>query len=84
MDLGLKNNVLCPGKIMTDRFLGGAARAGLCPDEDARRAPVDVPLRRIAMPEEFANVAVFLASECALYVPGAPLQIDGGLVRANA
>lgn len=85
-DLGRDNitiNVLCPGKIMTDRFLGGAARAGLPPDEYARRAAVDVPLRRIGTPEEFASVAVFLASERASYVTGAALQIDGGLVRAN-
>ena len=31
--------------------------------------------------EEFANVAVFLASERASYVTGVSLQIDGGLVR---
>jgi 3-oxoacyl-[acyl-carrier protein] reductase len=85
-DLGRDNitvNVLCPGKIMTDRFLGGAARAGLPADEYARRAAVDVPLRRIGTPEEFANVAVFLASERASYVTGAAWQVDGGLVRAN-
>jgi 3-oxoacyl-[acyl-carrier protein] reductase len=85
-DLGRDNitiNVLCPGKILTDRFLSGAPRAGLPPDEYARRAASDVPLRRIGTPEEFANVAVFLASERASYVTGVALQVDGGVVRGN-
>jgi 3-oxoacyl-[acyl-carrier protein] reductase len=80
---GITINVLCPGKIMTDRFLGGVARSGLSAEEYVRRAAVDVPLRRIGTPEEFASVAVFLASERASYVTGTALQIDGGLVRAN-
>ena len=83
MDLGLENNVPCPGKIVTDRFLEGPARAGLPPNDYPRRAAVAGPRRRIGTPEEFANVAVFLASECASYVTGAALQIDGGLVRAH-
>jgi 3-oxoacyl-[acyl-carrier protein] reductase len=85
-DLGRDNitiNVLCPGKILTDRFLSGARRAGLPADEYARQATSDVPLRRIGTPEEFANVAVFLASERASYVTGVALQVDGGVVRAN-
>jgi 3-oxoacyl-[acyl-carrier protein] reductase len=85
-DLGKDNitiNVLCPGMILTDRFLGGAARSGLSPEEYARRAAQDVPLRRIGTPEEFADVAVFLASERSSYVTGVALQIDGGIVRAN-
>jgi 3-oxoacyl-[acyl-carrier protein] reductase len=68
---------------MTDRFLGGVARSGLPAEEYVRRAAVDVPLQRIGTPEEFASVAVFLASERASYVTGTALQIDGGLVRAN-
>jgi 3-oxoacyl-[acyl-carrier protein] reductase len=80
---GITINVLCPGKIMTDRFLGGVARSGLPAEEYVRRAAVDVPLQRIGTPEEFASVAVFLASERASYVTGTALQIDGGLVRAN-
>src|ERR671925_134083 len=36
---------------------------------------------RIGTVEEFASVAVFLASERASYVTGVALQVDGGLVR---
>jgi 3-oxoacyl-[acyl-carrier protein] reductase len=84
LQLGKHNitvNTLCPGRIMTDRFLGGARTSGLPHAEYLERASADVPLGRIGTPEEFASVAVFLASERASYVTGVTLQVDGGLVR---
>jgi len=85
-DLGKHNitiNVVCPGKILTDRLLGGAKQAGLPTEEFIKRAGADVPLGRVGAPEEFANVMVFLASERASYVTGVALQVDGGLIRSN-
>jgi 3-oxoacyl-[acyl-carrier protein] reductase len=85
-DLGKHNitiNVVCPGKIMTDRLLGGATQAGLSREEFLSKAGLDVPLGRVGTPEEFANVMVFLASERASYVTGVALQVDGGLIRSN-
>lgn len=84
-ELGKDNitfNVLCPGRIMTDRFLSGAKQAGMPQDEYVKKAALDIPLGRIGTPEEFANVAVFLASERSSYITGVALQIDGGVVRA--
>lgn len=83
-ELGKHNitiNVVCPGRIMTQRFLGGARYAGLPEDEYVKQSIGDIPLGRIGTPEEFANVTVFLASERASYVTGVVLQVDGGLVR---
>ena len=83
-ELGKDNitiNVVCPGRIMTDRFLGGAKQAGLPIDEYVARSSTEIPLRRVGTPEEFANVILFLASERASYVTGVALQVDGGLVR---
>lgn len=83
-ELGRDNiliNTVCPGRIMTERFLAGARHAGLTVDEFAARQSGDIPLGRIGTPEEFASVVVFLASEKASYVTGVSLQVDGGLVR---
>lgn len=83
-ELGRHNitiNVVCPGRIMTDRFLGGAKPAGLPVDEYVKQSSSEIPLGRIGTPQEFANVVVFLASERASYVTGVALQVDGGLVR---
>jgi len=85
-ELGKHNitiNVVCPGKIMTDRFMGGLKQSGLSKEEYLARGSLDVPLGRIGTPEEFANVMVFLASERASYVTGVALQVDGGLIRSN-
>jgi 3-oxoacyl-[acyl-carrier protein] reductase len=78
---GITVNTVCPGKIMTDRFLGGQKISGLSREEYLARAVEDVPVRRVGTPEEFANVVVFLASERASYVTGVAVQVDGGLVR---
>jgi 3-oxoacyl-[acyl-carrier protein] reductase len=83
-DLGRDNilvNTVCPGRILTDRLLGGARQAGVSPEEYAAQVGADVPLGRVGTAEEFANVVVFLASERASYVTGVALQVDGGLIR---
>jgi 3-oxoacyl-[acyl-carrier protein] reductase len=79
-------NLVLPGRIMTDRFVGHqkslAERAGRTLEEQLRLSAADIPAGRIGTPEEFANVVVFLASERASYVTGAVIQVDGGLVKS--
>ncbi len=45
---------------------------------EAERMVGSFPLRRMAEPDEFARVTVFLASPAASYVHGVALQVDGG------
>ena len=79
------NNV-CPGLIHTDRIAEiAAARAsanGTSEDEEMAAMAATIPMGRLGDPEEFANVAVFLASEAATYVTGATIQVDGGVVKS--
>lgn len=84
LELGRDNilvNTICPGSIMTDRFLSGAKQAGLEREDYLRLRSAEIPLGRVGTPEELANVVVFLASERASYVTGVALQVDGGAVR---
>jgi len=41
-----------------------------------------IPLGRYGTPEEFARVAVFLASPANSYVTGQAILVDGGMIGA--
>ena len=80
----LINNV-CPGYTATARLisLSGklAAKEGVPRQEIEDRWARQSPLGRVGRPEEFANLVVFLASECASYITGTSIAVDGGLVK---
>ena len=80
----LVNNV-CPGYTSTARLdeLSAklAATQGVEPQQIRERWAAAIPLRRIGRPEEFANLVVFLASECASYITGTSIAVDGGFVK---
>lgn len=76
-------NVLAPSATRTEMTERAAARlAALTPGADAeaqlRAMGQHNALHRIARPEEFAAVAVFLASERASFVTGQVHLVDGG------
>jgi 3-oxoacyl-[acyl-carrier protein] reductase len=77
---------VCPGRIQTERVdevdAATARRTGATADEVRRDSCREIPMGRYGRPEEFANAVVFLASECASYITGTTLQIDGGYIRS--
>jgi 3-oxoacyl-[acyl-carrier protein] reductase len=74
-------NTVCPGRILTDRLMGGLKASGLSREKYLESMGAEIPMGRVGTAEEFANVIVFLASERASYVTGTAIQVDGGLVR---
>lgn len=79
---GVRVNAINPGITRTGRVeegLDAAVRTSGKPREALlARQLADIPMGRMAEPEEIANVAVFLASARASYVTGAVIPMDGG------
>jgi 3-oxoacyl-[acyl-carrier protein] reductase len=70
---GIRVNVVAPGFVRTD-MTASVQPARL------QKMLAAVPLRRVAEPEEIADVVSFLASDRARYITGQVIQVDGGLV----
>lgn len=73
---GIRVNMVSPGYTASERVQEWFDAIGA---EETRRIEQLHALRRIARPEEVANVVVFLASDAASFVTGADWGIDGGL-----
>jgi len=78
------NNV-APGYTLTERqeeLAAARAKATGKPKEEMIGLwAAQVPMHRLASPEEIAAAVAFLASERASYITGVTLQVDGGWVR---
>ena len=70
------NNVL-PGYTLTDRLENLIRQRGTSLEDIS----VNVPLKRVGLPNEFAAAVAFLASEKASYITGVSLPIDGGWIK---
>jgi len=84
---GITVNNILPGFTATARLKsllqGRASREGTTLEEIEERAKAQIPLRRLADPEEIASVVAFLASPAASYVSGVNLPVDGGRLAAQ-
>jgi len=72
---GVTVNALLPGYTKTERL------AELKTSED--QLIQQIPAQRLGLPEEYAALAVFLASQQAGYITGQAIACDGGLIKGH-
>lgn len=81
LDYGEDNitvNAICPGIINTQMtgFM-------LVDDEITDFYKSVTPMRRIGLPEDVANLALFLASDDSSFISGAAIPVDGGVIAGT-
>jgi len=85
LDYGRYNvrcNVVCPGATKTDMFTENmeafAKMVGTNVEDIFTRFMKDVPLPRVALPDEMAGICAFLASDDSSFLSGTAIPVDGG------
>jgi 3-oxoacyl-[acyl-carrier protein] reductase len=83
---GITVNAVCPGYMKTERVDDlveeRSRREGTAAQDIMTGLVQNIPMRRMGDPAELAAAVTFLASDCASYVTGVALQVDGGYVRS--
>ena len=71
------NNV-CPGAV--DTPMDAKLKADR---KEYERLLSEIPLHRMARPDEIASMCVYLASDEAAYITGASFVVDGGMTKKS-
>ena len=70
---GITVNVVAPGFIDTDM-------TAAMTDKAKELTLTGIPMKKMGIPEDVANAVLFLASDCASYITGQTVNVDGGMV----
>ena len=76
-DQGIRVNCICPGDTDTPMLREEARQLGQA-EAQFLASSAERPLRRLGMPEDIAQAALYLASDAAAFVTGTSLVVDGG------
>lgn len=71
---GIRVNCVTPGLIQTD------INAGKISDEKRKEILEGIPLNRLGVPQDVANIFLFLASDLSAYTTGAVIDVNGGML----
>jgi len=87
LEVGAANiqvNAVCPGEVDTDLQRWGwqleAGMRGTSYEEVVKVAVSRIPVGRLEVPEDVANLVAFLASRESDYITGQAINVDGGIV----
>ena len=82
---GITVNTILPGRIDTERLASmekyNAESMKISIEEVQENSLATIPAGRDGAVTEFAQVAVFILSECAGYVTGSLIRVDGGAIK---
>ena len=83
-EYGINVNAVCPGytdtAIMQQVFLERGPLLGMTPEECKKDFLENVPLKRMARPDEIGELMSFLASDKSSYITGVAISIAGGKI----
>ena len=71
---GIRVNCVAPGLIQTD------INAGKISDENRVKILEGIPLNRLGVPLDVANIFLFLASDLSAYLTGNVIDVNGGML----
>lgn len=75
---GIRVNAVCPNEVNTPMLRTGFELRGLDPATAIADLDKTVPLGRVALPDDIADVVVFLCSDQARYMCGSLVEVNGG------
>lgn len=74
---GIRVNTIAPGYIAVERMISA-------PGFDEEQIAAGIPVRRLGVPEDIGELALFLASEKSGFISGETIVADGGVNRKLA
>ncbi len=85
-EFGITVNTILTGGVLTDRLKNlikiRINKTNLKLDKEINKISKNIPVGKIASPEEFIQLIIFLASEKASYINGTAIPIDGGTSKS--
>jgi len=79
----IRVNCVCPGYVDTDMVRRDGIEQAADPKAAEQHLLDYTPLRRLAQPIEIGKAIAYFASEDAIFITGAALQIDGGTTAGH-
>jgi len=83
---GVTVNIIMPGRVATDRLRqldeARAKRENISYEAVVKSSLSQIPMGRYGDPQEYGDVAAFLASQKASFITGTVMRVDGGQIQA--